>query len=98
VSLAPARRLTFPDQQQNLQNAAHYSLASECDGNVKFPHVCAVPAIRPSTNRKFSTQIERQEGVTAVPRTAPQYGAYTLVQSFFQSVSATNSSKISCNR
>jgi hypothetical protein len=29
-------RLTFPDQQQDLQNAAGFSLASECDGNVKF--------------------------------------------------------------
>jgi len=30
-------RLTFPDQQQDLQNAAGFSLASECDGSVKFP-------------------------------------------------------------
>jgi hypothetical protein len=29
-------RLTFPDQQQDLQNAAGFSLASECDGSVKF--------------------------------------------------------------
>ena len=29
-------RLTFPDQQQDLQNAAESSLASECDGSVKF--------------------------------------------------------------
>ena len=28
---------TFPDQQQDLQNAAEHSLARECDGNVKFP-------------------------------------------------------------
>jgi len=30
-------RLTFPDQQQDLQNAAKHSLARECDGDVKFP-------------------------------------------------------------
>jgi hypothetical protein len=35
VSLAPARRLTFPDQQQNLQNAAEQSVANQCDGGVK---------------------------------------------------------------
>ena len=29
-------RLTFPDQQQDLQNAAGFSLASECDESVKF--------------------------------------------------------------
>lgn len=29
-------RLTFPDQQQDLQNAANASLAIECDGSVKF--------------------------------------------------------------
>jgi hypothetical protein len=29
-------RLTFPDQQQDLQNAADFSLASERDGSVKF--------------------------------------------------------------
>ena len=29
-------RLTFPDQQQDLQNAANASLASECGGSVKF--------------------------------------------------------------
>jgi hypothetical protein len=29
-------RLTFPDQQQDLQNAADFGLASECDGDVKF--------------------------------------------------------------
>jgi hypothetical protein len=28
-------RLTFPDQQQDLQNAAEHSVASECDGDVK---------------------------------------------------------------
>jgi hypothetical protein len=30
-------RLTFPDQQQDLQNAAESSLATECDGSVKSP-------------------------------------------------------------
>jgi hypothetical protein len=30
-------KLTFPDQQQDLQNAAEHSVASEYDGNVKFP-------------------------------------------------------------
>ena len=30
---------TFPDQQQDLQNAAEHSLASECDGDVKFPRL-----------------------------------------------------------
>jgi hypothetical protein len=29
-------KLTFPDQQQDLQNAAEFSLASECGGSVKF--------------------------------------------------------------
>lgn len=29
-------KLTFPDQQQDLQNAAAFSVASECDGSVKF--------------------------------------------------------------
>jgi len=28
-------RLTFPDQQQDLQNAAGHSLAGECDWGVK---------------------------------------------------------------
>jgi len=32
-------RLTFPDQQQDLQNAAENSVASECDGSVKFPRL-----------------------------------------------------------
>jgi hypothetical protein len=32
-------RLTFPDQQQDLQNAADYRIASECDGSVKFPRL-----------------------------------------------------------
>jgi hypothetical protein len=32
-------RLTFPDQQQDLQNAADFSLASECDGSVKVPRL-----------------------------------------------------------
>jgi len=29
-------RLTFPDQQQDLQNAAGFSVAIECDESVKF--------------------------------------------------------------
>ena len=33
VSLAPARRLTFPDQQQNFQNAAG---PRKCDSTIKF--------------------------------------------------------------
>jgi hypothetical protein len=37
VSLAPARRLTFPDQQQNFQNAAEHRITSECDREIKFP-------------------------------------------------------------
>ena len=37
--LARMARLTFPDQQQDLQNAADFGLASECDGDVKFPTV-----------------------------------------------------------
>jgi hypothetical protein len=36
VRLVPVEKLTFPDQQQDLQNAAEFSLASECDGSVKF--------------------------------------------------------------
>jgi len=32
-------KLTFPDQQQDLQNAADYTIASECDGSVKFPRL-----------------------------------------------------------
>lgn len=39
VRLVPVGKLTFPDQQQDLQNAAGFSLASECDGNVNFPRV-----------------------------------------------------------
>lgn len=35
VSLAPARRLTFPDQQQNLQNPAEHSVATECELIIK---------------------------------------------------------------
>lgn len=34
-------KLTFPDQQQDLQNAADGSLAIECDRNVKFPNVAS---------------------------------------------------------
>jgi len=30
-------KLTFPDQQQDLQNAAGNSVARECDGDVKVP-------------------------------------------------------------
>lgn len=30
------RKPTFPDQQQDLQNATKHSVASECDGDVKF--------------------------------------------------------------
>ncbi len=36
MRLVPVGKLTFPDQQQDLQNAADFSLASECDGSVKF--------------------------------------------------------------
>ena len=36
MCLVPVGKLTFPDQQQDLQNAADFSLASECDGSVKF--------------------------------------------------------------
>jgi hypothetical protein len=37
VRLAPVgRRLTFPDQQQDVQNAADSSVTSECDESVKF--------------------------------------------------------------
>jgi hypothetical protein len=32
-------KLTFPDQQQDLQNAAEFSLASECDRGVKVPRL-----------------------------------------------------------
>jgi hypothetical protein len=38
-----------------------------------------------------------QTGGLLQRRHQPEYGAYALVQSFFQSVSATNSSKISCS-
>jgi hypothetical protein len=37
VRLVPVGKPAFPDQQQDLQNAAHFSVASECDGSVKFP-------------------------------------------------------------
>lgn len=36
MRLVPVGKPTFPDQQQDLQNAADFSLASECDGSVKF--------------------------------------------------------------
>ena len=36
MRLVPVGKLTFPDQQQDLQNAADFSVASECDGSVKF--------------------------------------------------------------
>lgn len=36
MRLVPMGKLTFPDQQQDLQNAANASLAIECDGSVKF--------------------------------------------------------------
>ena len=37
VRLVPLGKPTFPDRQQDLQNAAGFSLASECDGSVSFP-------------------------------------------------------------
>ena len=37
MRLVPLGKPTFPDQQQDLQNAAGFSVARECDGNVKFP-------------------------------------------------------------
>jgi hypothetical protein len=37
VRLVPVGKPTFPDQQQDLQNAANGSLANECDVSVKFP-------------------------------------------------------------
>jgi hypothetical protein len=36
VSLAPARWLTFPDRQQDLQSAAQQSVADRCDGGLKM--------------------------------------------------------------
>ena len=36
MRLVPLGKPTFPDRQQDLQNAAGFSLASECDGSVKF--------------------------------------------------------------
>ena len=36
MRLVPVGKPTFPDQQQDLQNAAESSLAIECDGSVKF--------------------------------------------------------------
>ena len=35
MRLVPVGKLTFPDQQQDLQNAANLSLTYECDGGVK---------------------------------------------------------------
>lgn len=35
MRLVPVGKPTFPDQQQDLQNAAEHSVASECDGSVK---------------------------------------------------------------
>jgi hypothetical protein len=63
-------RLTFPDQQQDLQNAAGHSLAGECDWGVKvfntrqmprigiraFSFICALAdADAPTDNRCRST-------------------------------------------
>ena len=39
MHLVPVRKLTLPDQQQDLQNAAEVSVASECDGSVKVPRL-----------------------------------------------------------
>jgi hypothetical protein len=36
VRLVPVGKPTFPDQQQDLQNAAESRVTSECDGSVKF--------------------------------------------------------------
>jgi hypothetical protein len=36
VRLVPEGKPTFPDQQQDLQNAAESGLAIECDGSVKL--------------------------------------------------------------
>ncbi len=35
MRLVPVGKPTFPDQQQDLQNAAETSVTSECDGSVK---------------------------------------------------------------
>jgi hypothetical protein len=35
VRLVPVGKPTFPDQQQDLQNAAEFRITSECDGSVK---------------------------------------------------------------
>jgi len=44
-------RLTFPDQQQDLQNAAGFTVATECDGSVKFARL-VVPNVGMSTARR----------------------------------------------
>ena len=39
MRLVPAGKPTFPDQQQDVQNAAGSSVTSESDGSVKFPRL-----------------------------------------------------------
>ena len=39
MRLVPVGKLTFPDQQQDLQNAAEQSLTKEYDGGVNFPRL-----------------------------------------------------------
>jgi hypothetical protein len=39
VRLVPVGKLTFPDQQQDLQNAAEQSLTKKYNGGVNFPRL-----------------------------------------------------------
>ena len=67
---------TFPDQQQDLQNAAEFSLASDCDGSVKFPRRAvearstAILAARRGSGR-LGVSEAREAFVTTVARVYP---------------------------
>jgi hypothetical protein len=53
---------TFPDQQQDLQNAASYKVTGQCDGSVKFAEWwCLTNAGKESLRVYSDTQFKGKE-------------------------------------
>ena len=79
-------RLTFPDQQQDLQNAASASLASKCDGSVKFCQTgCGSRFYGYSAAQRGSGRLGRFTGVgdLFVPASQGDYKATATGASLF---------------
>jgi hypothetical protein len=62
VRLVPVGKPIFPDQQQDLQNAAEYSIASECSAGIRFPRLLVETDSRAVCSREGSGRFGRFTG------------------------------------